>query len=110
MAMAGKGLMRVRAAAPALAPAPAPGAPQAPGHLRVLVHALAGDVDDDGDPPGCPGGSDVAQEGFQADVLEADGVDHAGGGLRDTGLAVATAGVRGDGLADDSPPALGGGH
>src|SRR3990172_2990073 len=79
---------------------------QAAGQLGVVGDAVGGDVDDDGDAPGGPDGGDVAQDRRQADVLEADGVDHAGGGLGDARLDVAAAGPEGDSLADDGAEAL----
>ena len=73
----------------------------------VVFDGVAEDVDDDG------AAGIVAQlgelfcdEALDADVLQADGVDHAGGGLDEAGRRVAGHGLAGEALGDEAADAV----
>ena len=79
---------------------------EARGALRELLGAVSPEVRDDARPGAAERRQAVAEERLDADVLEADGVQHAGRRLCHAGLHVPLAGVLGDALADDRPKAL----
>ena len=74
---------------------------EAGGDVDVIVGGPAGDIDDDGDVHGLEEGDFFFEEGVEADVGQADGVEHAGAGFDDAVGFVAFAWGFGDGLGDE---------
>ena len=74
---------------------------KAGGDVDVVFGTPAGDIDDDGDCHIFKQRDLVAEEGFEADVGEADGIQHAGAGFDDAIAFVAFAGGFGDGFGDE---------